>query len=607
VQVAVLDFESFYSDDYTLKKMSTEAYIRDPRFKAHGAAIKWSANTSAQWYDERQLRYILTQHDWSDTFLIHHHAQFDGLILSHHYDVHPKMFGCTLSMARLLLGNHLSVRLDAVRKHFGMSMKTTPYNLFRGKQWEEMDQGTQRLIGEGAIDEVESIWKIFGLMHQQFPVEEYESISTTIKMFTEPVLVADVPALAKVWQDESTKKANMLNDLNVTAEDLQSADRFAQLLRDEGIEPETKSGKKGPIWAFAKNDAFMKELQNDENDRVRMLVEARLGVKSTLVQTRSETVGWMARRGPLCIYLQFAGAHTSRWSGGDGANWQNGVPAINETVQPPPGYLAARPDASQIECRILNFVAGQTDKIDDFRLGRDPYVGVAEAFCGHPVNKIDHPDLRQAGKVVELQAGYGSGGEKIRATLRNKVGILISPEDGEKYKKAYRDTHPAVVDMWKTGGRMLSRLAGGAPCEWGPTTVRDRRIFLPNGIALIYETLEFYKPSADEECGPYDRDGYWRLLTREGWQKMYGAKLVENYIQALARVVISQAMNRITRMKMPVRVVNMRHDDLWLCIKKDGHEQEYLDICMNEMRRTPAWLPGIPLDCEGSLGQRYSK
>ena len=164
MQVVVLDLETYFSDDYTLKKMSTEAYIRDPRFKAHGAAIKWSANTSAQWYDERQLRYILTQHDWSDTFLISHHAQFDHFILSHHYDVHPKMTGCKLSMARLLLGNHLSVSLDAVRKHFGIPMKTTPYNLFKGKQWEEMDQGTQRLIAEGAIDEVESIYVIFGKM-----------------------------------------------------------------------------------------------------------------------------------------------------------------------------------------------------------------------------------------------------------------------------------------------------------------------------------------------------------------------------------------------------------------------------------------------------------
>lgn len=324
MEVVVLDLETYFSDDYTLKKMSTEAYIRDPRFKAHGAAIKWSENTSAQWYDERQLRYILTQHDWSDTFLIHHHAQFDGLILSHHYDVHPKMFGCTLSMARLLLGNHLSVSLDAVRKHFGITMKTTPYNLFRGKQWAEMDQGTQRLIAEGACDEVESIWKIFGLFYKDFPVEELSVIDATVKMFTEPCLEGDVELLAKVWVDEATRKAARMAELNVSEADLQSSEKFATLLRAEGVEPETKEGKKKSVYCFAKTDEFMRGLQEHDNDRVRTLAEARLGAKSTLMQTRAETLGFMATRGPrgsrstMPVYLRYCGAHTTRWSGGDG-------------------------------------------------------------------------------------------------------------------------------------------------------------------------------------------------------------------------------------------------------------------------------------------------
>ena len=162
----VLDFETYYGDDYTLSKMTQEAYTRDPRFEAHGAAIKWDKNTSAVWYDQRELAYILKEEDWSDVFLIHHHAQFDGFILGHHYGVHPAMFGCTLSMARLLLGNHLSVSLDSVRKHFGLAAKITPYNLFKGKHWNELDERTRQLVGEGACDEVESIWKIFGLLMQ---------------------------------------------------------------------------------------------------------------------------------------------------------------------------------------------------------------------------------------------------------------------------------------------------------------------------------------------------------------------------------------------------------------------------------------------------------
>ena len=234
----VLDLETFYADDYTLSKMTTEAYIRDPRFEAHGAAIKWDKNTSAVWYDQRELAYILKEEDWSDVFLIHHHAQFDGLILSHHFDIHPAMFGCTLSMARLLFGNHLSVSLDSVRKHFGMPAKTTPYNLFRGKRWSEIDGLARQQIAEGACDEVESIWKIFGLLMQQgFPPAELDVIDSVVRMFTDPVLELDTAILAKLWEEEAAKKINGVEALGITKEQLSSADAFADLLRTEGIDP----------------------------------------------------------------------------------------------------------------------------------------------------------------------------------------------------------------------------------------------------------------------------------------------------------------------------------------------------------------------------------
>lgn len=592
----VLDFESLYSDDYTLSKMTTESYIRDSRFEAHGAAIRWSPNHPARWYDEPELRFILQQEDWSDVFLIAHHAQFDGLILSHHYGVSPKMWGCTLSMARLLIGNHLSVSLDSVRKHFGIPAKTTPYNLFKGKHWNEMTPDVRRQVADGCCDEVESIWKIFKTLLKDLPREELECIDATIRMFTEPELQADISKLATLWERENAVKEARLCALEISVDELQSADKFADLLRAEGIEPATKQGKNGPIYAFAKTDEFMKELQEDEDEIVRALVEARLGAKSTLVQTRAETLGWMGRRGALCVYLRYAGAHTSRWSGGDGANWQNGVPAINECVLPPDDYLLVKPDASQVECRILNFVAGQWDKIEEFREGRDPYVGNAEVFCGHPITKESHPDLRQMGKVVELQAGYQSGGPKIKATIRNKTGIIISLEEAEKWKVAYRKTHPAVEQLWKTGGRMLARLGGGDPIDWGPVTVQGGRITLPNGVPMLYE-LEYYRPGADEEgVNQYERDGYWRRKTRKGWEKIYGGKLVENLIQGLARVVVSQAMIRIRR--MGYRVVNMRHDDLWILVPRDGNEARHTETVRIEMCRPVSWLPGCPLDAE---------
>ena len=164
MRIVVADFETLFGDDYTLSKMSTEAYIRDPRFEAHGCAIKWSPDLPAKWWNGDELPALFKETDWSDVFLIHHHAQFDGLILSHHYNVHPKMFGCTLSMARLLLGNHISVSLDSVRKQFGLPEKRTPYNLFRGKHWNDLTPDVQQQVADGAVDEVESIFIIFQKM-----------------------------------------------------------------------------------------------------------------------------------------------------------------------------------------------------------------------------------------------------------------------------------------------------------------------------------------------------------------------------------------------------------------------------------------------------------
>lgn len=164
MNIITLDFETYFDDDYTLSKMSTEEYIRDPRFQAHGVAIRWPGNEygGPQWYTPEEWddgKYCKNQiEDWA---LLCHHTQFDGLILSHHYGIVPKVYLDTLSMARLMLGNHVSVSLDSVREHFGIPAKRTPYQLFKGKHWGELDQATRDEMAAGACDEVESIWHIF--------------------------------------------------------------------------------------------------------------------------------------------------------------------------------------------------------------------------------------------------------------------------------------------------------------------------------------------------------------------------------------------------------------------------------------------------------------
>lgn len=605
MQIITLDFETYFDDEYTLKKLTTEAYVRDPRFEAHGAAIYCSGyKRPPEWVDGRNIREACLDYNVEQNVLLCHHAHFDGLILSHHYGIRPKAWCCTLSMARLRLGNHLSVSLEAIRRHFGLPGKITPYDLFKGKHWDEIDKPTQQLVADGAIDEVKSILTCFGYLCEGFPQEEYQVIDTTIRMFTEPVAHANLDQLRKVWAEDEQRRRDLLASVGADVKQLRSDDKFAELLKAEGVTPEQKPGKNGPIWAFAKTDAFMKGLEEHENERVQALAAARLGTKTSILQSRAVRMAHMAQRGPLCIYLSYAGAHTSRFSGGDKLNFQNPPPSLKKAIEAPPGHKFAIADASQIECRILNTLAGQWDVVERFKNGEDPYVNVASEFYKRPITKKDNPEERQVGKVLELQCGFGSGAAKIKSTLRIRANILLSEEDALRARDAYRDTHPNVVSLWRDAEGVLDRLHGFESSDWLVFKIRcdatkgHRRIVLPNGIELIYDTLEYF---TDEETG----DRYWRIRTREGYAKMYGAKLIENLVQALARIIVTAAMNRIKA--AGIRIVTMTHDDI-VCLLLDGPDiPAKFKLIQDEMRRTPARMPELPLDCEAVISQRYEK
>ncbi len=625
----IIDFESYYNDDFTLSKMSTESYIRDKRFEAHGAAIKWSPDHAAKWYDERQLRYILKNEDWSDTFLIAWHMQFDGLILTHHYDVHPKMFGCPMSMARMIHGSSQSVSLDNIRKLYGMPQKSTPYNLFKGKHWNEMTLDVQQQVGEGACDEVESIWRLFHKFAKGYPLEEFEVIDSVIRMFVDPVLGADMEMLAKVWTDERDAKIKRRQALGLTDDkELASAAKFTTLLEAEGVEVEYKPGKPKDgqeklIPCFAKSDAFMQDLLEHPNDRIRTLAEARIGAKSTLLQTRAETLGWMGKRGPLCVYLRYCGAGTLRPSGGDGANWLNFKrgSAIRRSILAPDGYLLAPVDSSQIEFRVGGYLSGDERLMELLRRGEDPYVDIASEFYQEKIYKPAKDDSRRlemeqkrgAGKQAKLMCQYGAAGGQFKKTARAGLygpPIDMSIEDANRFVKLYRDMSPSMcaknTGYWAQAERMIARLGGGPPIEWGPLTIKDHKIYLPNGCFMVYDSLEYHRPDSDEDCKDFERDGYWRVKVKQGWKKMWGAKLTQNICEAVSRVIVTQAQVRIKR-QYGIRTLNHPYDELLLLIPDDSKAEENLQLCVAEMKMTPSWLPGIPLDCEASLGKRYSK
>lgn len=247
-------------------------------------------------------------------------------------------------------------------------------------------------------------------------------------------------------------------------------------------------------------------------------------------------------------------------------------------------------DLSQIECRLLNYLAGQTDVVERFRTGEDPYIGIASQFYGRPITKEDKSE-RGAGKQAELMCGYVCGWKRFKAVARAGAygpPVNLTDEEAMRFVNLYRQTHPAVVQLWEQGEWMLQALHDDATVQWGPTQIKNKKIYLPNGIPLHYIL--------------HQEDNEWKRRTRYGWTHIFGGKLVENWIQALARVVFSQALLRVWK-RTQLRPVLISHDEGVYIIR---HADELVPI-VEEFKRPIAWLPDCPIDAEGVVAERYGK
>src|SRR4029453_11936547 len=269
---------------------------------------------------------------------------------------------------------------------------------------------------------------------------------------------------------------------------------------------------------------------------------------------------------------------------------------LRKGARAPRGHKIVKADKAQIECRILNYVAEQWDVIERFSRGEDPYVGIASQFYERPITKSD-PAERGVGKQLELSCGYGSGADTIvRTAKRGTYGppVILTADQGLAARDLYRSTHPSVVAYWKQASRIISALAGtNEAINWGPLDVTTGKITC-QGIPIWYPELHFHR---DEETG----EEYWRYKTRKGWAKLYGGKLVENVVQFMSRVDMSQSLLRILA-RTGIRPAQLEHDAaVW--VVQEALVVPFTSVVQEEMTRAPTWLPGIPLGCDISVGE----
>jgi DNA polymerase len=602
-----IDFETYYSREYSLTRLTTEEYVRDPQFQVIGVAVKVNSEP-AEWFSGtlEETAEWLAQFDWGNNFVLAHNAIFDAAILTWVFGQKPKAWLDTLSMSRAMFGATVGGSLAKLVEHFGLGAKGLEVNDAKGLRLEDFPADQLAQYGEYCKNDVELTYKLYHEM-SSFPTIEKRLIDITIRMFSDPLLELDVDKLEDHLKGVRERKEKLFTDAGITKEILNSSAKFAELLIGQGVEPPIKispaTGK--DTFAFAKSDAEFMALLEHPNETVQALVAARVGAKSTLEETRTERFISIARRGHiggalrrLPIPLKYYAAHTGRWGGSDKVNLQN-LPSrgaeggkLKRCLVAPRGHVIIDCDSSQIEARVLAWLAGQTDVLRLFATKQDVYRHMAgRIFSVYDINKVD-ADQRFIGKTTVLGAGYGMGAVKFQAQLLT-MGKDLDIDTCKFIIRQYRSANPSIGSWWNHLTMALECMLHNKPLDidrQGLMTLEPfTGISLPNGLMQNYPELARHS------------NGDFTYQTRMGPNKIYGGKVAENLCQAVARCIIGEQMIQIEKR---YRVVLTVHDAI-ACIvpEEEAHEaQAYIEECM---RTPPAWAQGLPLDCESGMARNY--
>ncbi len=616
MDILTIDFETYYAKDYGLRKLTTEEYIRDPRFEVIGVAIKkigaelssGKANAPV-WFSgsKKQTAKFLAQFDWDNSIALAHNAMFDMSILNWHFGIKPKKIADTLAMARAIHSIEVGGSLAALSEYYELGAKGTEVHDAIGKKRLDFTAEELEAYGGYCIQDAELTYKLFQVLNKDFPNFELALIDLTIRMFSEPALVLDKEILAgHLKQIKHTKEA-LMDKVAHEKTKLTSNPQFAELLRSYGIEPPLKispaTGKE--TYAFAKSDEAFKALQEHRNPEVQALVAARLGVRSTIEETRTQRFIDIANRGTLPIPLRYYAAHTGRWGGDDKINMQN-LPRgsqLKKAMCAPDGYKFIDCDLSQIEARTLAWLAEETDLVEAFDRGDDVYKIMASAIYDKPESEITKEE-RFVGKTTILGAGYGMGHVKFRAQLAT-FNVELSEEECDRIIRVYRETYPRIPALWRAANKALKTMMKDKVEKLGKegilTVEGSTGIRLPNKLYIKYPNL---RTQAAEEEGGYDETVY---DTRKGRaiipNRIYGGKVIENVCQALARIVIGEQLLRVAK---KYKVVMTVHDAIG-CIVPEDEVKEGMLAVEKVMKIRPKWAPDLPLDCEGGWGRSYGE
>ncbi len=579
-----LDFESFWSTEHTLSKMSPTEYVMHPLTEIQSISIGIGDGAIGVLFGEKEIRAMLAKIDWSNAMAIGHNMSgFDALILRWRFGINPKMWGCTAAMARsahsktqVMLGGKplVGVSLKKLAAEFGVGAKLDfEATNTKGKRLEDFTREEMQAMREYNRVDTELCRKLFKKLIKGFPKQELLLIDMTTRMLVDPQFELDMPMLEVALSMERDAKHKALlalakdirkisgvdaeldwHDEEAVAEfvrsEMASAARFGALLQRLGVPVPMKQSKTDPdkdIPALAKTDEEFIKLQEHPDPVVAAAARTRLQVKSTLLETRLEAFMRMGKSvgGMMPMPLKYAGADTTgRWSG-EHVNPQN-LPRINpkspkpsdalrNSLRAPKGMKVIVSDLSGIELRVNMFLWKVQYAMDLFKA--DPEK--ADLYKYFAANNLFHvpeseitKDQRQVGKLSHLGLGFGSAEATFQkiARLMGGIDMPLYPTEGMGISAAetvdvYRRGHPEVVKGWKSFHASLPNIMQGIESSidpWGMCITEKHAVRLPSGRRIHY-------PGLRREVGANGKSEWWYGHGRTR-ARIYAGKGVENCI-----------------------------------------------------------------------------
>ena len=664
MRIVVLDFETYWNskDGYTLSKVGPLEYIRDPRFYVQCVALRVNKGNTYLFQGD-DIGKALKAYNLEDPCTItvaHNGSGFDFLVLSEHFGIHPAFMVDTISMMHWCgLSRVISCSHKALTDQLKHGVKQAGTVVSDGKRTaEEFTPEEWQFFCEYCIDDTLQCSENFYSMLPYMTEDALKTMNITAKMVTEPGFYPDLASIESYIKsiDAQSEQARLelckflhFDNVDDMLKALRSRTRFPTLLEALGVKCPMKWSERSQkeIPAIAKSDLEFTALLKHSDPKVRTLVSARLEQNTSIELSRAKSLLKFVGK-PIPIMLSAYKAHTGRYAAGnegksDGLNFQNlskrdpNKLALRKSLRVPDGMKVIACDSSQVEARILAWVAGQDDLVQQFRDKQDPYAEMASRVYHVPAEDIhkgakdnDHPQhnlykkYRNVGKTAVLQLGYGSSIDKFAETLlRSKISLaedLSSHYDqSAQVVQTYRAVNHRIKAFWseaehvlqvinfnKTSLGKLGVFGRDGIFEYGIayvpcTEIKSAYIKLPNGYVLWYPNLRIYHHKGHLLDGKlvYDKLVHGQVTPTQ----IYGGKCVENLCQALAFHMLTWQACRMSDAGISLKG-NIH--DCWFTVVPTAKVEETKSLMEKIMSSVPSWLTGFPVGCEAEVGDDFT-